>query len=73
MTKNQQVNLLSIEAFKDLDKLYNGLIPREDIELGNHDGGSFTWVCNFGGMDFYRKLSMAELAIEAFGKMAQNN
>lgn len=63
---------LSLEAFNHLDHLYNGLYP--DVELGkDFDRNLFVWVCNYGGMKFYRPLTMAESLDSALRELAKQN
>jgi hypothetical protein len=51
---------LSIEAFNTLDHFFSGLIP--EVELDDTGvSGSFVWVCSYGGMNFFRRMTILEL------------
>lgn len=52
---------LSLEAFNHLDHFYNGLVPQIDLR---DSGGAFVWVCTYGGMKFFRPITIGE-AMEA--------
>lgn len=47
------------ECFNQLDEMYN-LVPEQDI-----DGGTFEWVCNYGGGRFYTKVEQHDVKILA--------
>jgi hypothetical protein len=49
-----------MEAFNALDYFFSGLIPEIEINEENRESGVFVWVCAYGGMQFYRKITWAE-------------
>lgn len=42
---------MSQDAFNALDEMF-GLVPEQDI-----DGGTYVWVCDYGGGKFYTKIT----------------
>lgn len=61
---------LSLEAFNVLEHFFSGLIPEIEVEEGN---GSFVWVCSYGGMNFYRRMTVAELFDKVVNLSASQN
>lgn len=49
---------LSLEAFNHLDHFYSGLIPK--TELSSDPNSHYIWVCTYGGMEFYRPMTLGE-------------
>lgn len=62
---------LSLEAFNHLDHFYNGLIPQVDL-IGD-SAPLFVWVCNYGGMKFYRSMTIAEAMEVTIKDIAKQN
>lgn len=62
---------LSLEAFNVLEHFFSGLIPEIEVEEGG--GGSFVWVCSYGGMNFYRRMTVAELFDKVVNISASRN
>lgn len=63
---------LSLEAFNHLDHFYNGLIPQ--VDLGSGDSAPlFVWVCNYGGMKFFRPMTIAEAMEATIKDIAKQN
>lgn len=68
-----QVEAITLEVFNHLDHFYGGLVP--ELTLGGTDGGggSFVWVCKYGGMNFYRPMTIGEMFQREFEQKSSMN
>lgn len=66
---------ISLEAFNLLDFHYNGLLPEVQLKDKESEGvgNDFVWVCNYGGMRFFRALTLGELYTNAVNRYSSLN